>query len=180
MIPQNKNVLTGGILVVLAGILSQYYPGIALLPFIGGACFIGIAFGYDLKEVEITGKPGSFFKPRKVREKTENRKTSGVSPVIGVILMVAITVILAAVIVAFVFGMAGGNLVRFPPDNTVKVETIFPGVYDTTIMSHFVKNNTPIVYHGYDLPVPLIHGIDAGSCYVIPSWEPVPCMDSAI
>jgi flagellin-like protein len=31
----------------------------------------------------------------------------GVSPVIGVILMVAITVILAAVIAAFVFGMAG-------------------------------------------------------------------------
>jgi archaeal type IV pilus assembly protein PilA len=32
---------------------------------------------------------------------------SAVSPVIGVILMVAITVILAAVIAAFVFGMAG-------------------------------------------------------------------------
>ena len=31
----------------------------------------------------------------------------GVSPVIGVILMVAITVILAAVIASFVFGMAG-------------------------------------------------------------------------
>ena len=35
------------------------------------------------------------------------KKTSGVSPVIGVILMVAIAVILAAVIAAFVFGMAG-------------------------------------------------------------------------
>lgn len=34
-------------------------------------------------------------------------KEDGVSPVIGVILMVAITVILAAVIAAFVFGMAG-------------------------------------------------------------------------
>jgi archaeal type IV pilus assembly protein PilA len=33
---------------------------------------------------------------------------NAVSPVIGVILMVAITVILAAVIGAFVFGMAGG------------------------------------------------------------------------
>ena len=32
-----------------------------------------------------------------------------VSPVIGVILMVAITVILAAVIAAFVFGMAGND-----------------------------------------------------------------------
>ena len=36
------------------------------------------------------------------------KKEDAVSPVIGVILMVAITVILAAVIAAFVFGMAGG------------------------------------------------------------------------
>lgn len=47
-----------------------------------------------------------------------NRKFSkdeeAVSPVIGVILMVAITVILAAVIAAFVFGM-GGNLSTAPP-----------------------------------------------------------------
>lgn len=35
------------------------------------------------------------------------KKDDAVSPVIGVILMVAITVILAAVIAAFVFGMAG-------------------------------------------------------------------------
>ena len=36
------------------------------------------------------------------------KREDAVSPVIGVILMVAITVILAAVIAAFVFGMAGG------------------------------------------------------------------------
>ena len=36
------------------------------------------------------------------------KSDDAVSPVIGVILMVAITVILAAVIAAFVFGMAGG------------------------------------------------------------------------
>jgi flagellin-like protein len=36
------------------------------------------------------------------------RKEDAVSPVIGVILMVAITVILAAVIAAFVFGLASG------------------------------------------------------------------------
>ena len=35
------------------------------------------------------------------------KKDDAVSPVIGVILMVAITVILAAVIAAFVFGLAG-------------------------------------------------------------------------
>ena len=39
-----------------------------------------------------------------------NKNEEGVSPVIGVILMVAITVILAAVIAAFVFGMG-------PPDS---------------------------------------------------------------
>jgi flagellin-like protein len=37
----------------------------------------------------------------------KNNNSEAVSPVIGVILMVAITVILAAVIAAFVFGMAG-------------------------------------------------------------------------
>jgi flagellin-like protein len=36
-----------------------------------------------------------------------NIREEAVSPVIGVILMIAITVILAAVIAAFVFGMAG-------------------------------------------------------------------------
>ena len=36
------------------------------------------------------------------------KREDAVSPVIGVILMVAITVILAAVIASFVFGMAGG------------------------------------------------------------------------
>jgi len=39
---------------------------------------------------------------------THFRREEAVSPVIGVILMVAITVILAAVIAAFVFGMASG------------------------------------------------------------------------
>jgi len=38
---------------------------------------------------------------------TGNFADDGVSPVIGVILMVALTVILAAVIAAFVFGMVG-------------------------------------------------------------------------
>jgi len=40
--------------------------------------------------------------------KTIRSDEEAVSPVIGVILMVAIVVILAAVIAAFVFGMAGG------------------------------------------------------------------------
>ncbi|WP_246496044.1 type IV pilin [Methanocalculus chunghsingensis] len=40
---------------------------------------------------------------------TMKRNDDAVSPVIGVILMVAITVILAAIIAAFVFGMVGGT-----------------------------------------------------------------------
>ena len=43
-----------------------------------------------------------------------SKDEDAVSPVIGVILMVAITVILAAVIAAFVFGM-GGSLSQAPP-----------------------------------------------------------------
>ena len=43
-----------------------------------------------------------------------SKDEEAVSPVIGVILMVAITVILAAVIAAFVFSM-GGNLSESPP-----------------------------------------------------------------
>ena len=50
-----------------------------------------------------------------------------VSPVIGVILMVAITVILAAVIAAFVFGMAGGI------SKTKSVAATASAYIDTTI-----------------------------------------------
>jgi flagellin-like protein len=49
-----------------------------------------------------------------------------VSPVIGVILMVAITVILAAVIAAFVFGMTGNvQTQKNVPLAFRKVETIY-------------------------------------------------------
>ncbi|RLI85985.1 MAG: type IV pilin, partial [Archaeoglobales archaeon] len=44
----------------------------------------------------------------------------GVSPVIGVILMVAITVILAAVIASFVFGM--GGKVKAAPNAQIVLE----------------------------------------------------------
>ena len=47
-----------------------------------------------------------------------SKDEEAVSPVIGVILMVAITVILAAVIAAFVFGM-GGNLTTAPPSVSI-------------------------------------------------------------
>ena len=57
----------------------------------------------------------------------ENRKftkdNEAVSPVIGVILMVAITVILAAVIASFVFGM-GGDLNRPPPGVSLSAKSV--------------------------------------------------------
>ena len=46
-------------------------------------------------------------KPTSTGESMKLKNEQAVSPVIGVLLMVAITVILAAVIAAFVFGMAG-------------------------------------------------------------------------
>jgi len=48
------------------------------------------------------------------------KNDEGVSAVIGVILMVAITVILAAVIAAFVFGMVGGVQKKNVPLFTIK------------------------------------------------------------
>lgn len=47
-----------------------------------------------------------------------------VSPVIGVILMVAMVVILAAVITAFIFGMAGTSPDRGLPGKEIKIEEI--------------------------------------------------------
>jgi archaeal type IV pilus assembly protein PilA len=70
-----------------------------------------------------------------------NRKDDAVSPVIGVILMVAITVILAAVIAAFVFGMSGNiqrtklvgvNVER--PNATVVSMTFHGGADAATLM----------------------------------------------
>jgi flagellin-like protein len=56
------------------------------------------------------------------------KNDEAVSPVIGVILMVAVTVILAAVIAAFVFGMAGnlqkGKVVAFTATNNGTYTTI--------------------------------------------------------
>ena len=54
-----------------------------------------------------------------------------VSPVIGVILMVAITVILAAVIASFVFGM-GGDLNRPPPSVSISAKSLHTDI----IVSH--------------------------------------------
>ena len=74
------------------------------------------------------------------------KNEEAVSPVIGVILMVAITVILAAVIAAFVFGMAG---------NIQKTKVV------AATASRATANNVTVTYQG---------GQDAGSLYGI-QWQ---------
>jgi len=74
-----------------------------------------------------------------------------VSPVIGVILMVAITVILAAVIAAFVFGMTGNvqstkNVaVTTSVNNTQHVVMTFQGGADAALVKNLTMtiNSTP-------------------------------------
>jgi archaeal type IV pilus assembly protein PilA len=80
---------------------------------------------------------------------TFTRNEEAVSPVIGVILMVAITVILAAVIAAFVFGMAG-NISKTKvvaatankPDNTHIVVT-YQGGQDASTLNKIMWTLTP-------------------------------------
>ena len=61
-----------------------------------------------------------------------NRNEDAVSPVIGVILMVAITVILAAVIAAFVFGL-GGSQQAAPTASIVAANNPDTQAYDLKI-----------------------------------------------
>jgi flagellin-like protein len=80
------------------------------------------------------------------------RNEEAVSPVIGVILMVAITVILAAVIAAFVFGMAGNiqqtkvvSVTTYRP-NTTAVAFTFQGGQDAGTLEQimFTVNDSAI------------------------------------
>ena len=63
----------------------------------------------------------------------------GVSPVIGVILMVAITVILAAVIAAFVFGLGGNVKTKKTPAISVKRDA--PNIVELTLQDKGGANN---------------------------------------
>ena len=104
-----------------------------------------------------------------------NKNDEAVSPVIGVILMVAITVILAAVIAAFVFGMAGGIskskvvTITVQRINTTYVGATFQGGQDaktlqsveftvgSTIVGHMGDTTTQIGVGNYSTlnPIPL-------------------------
>ena len=100
------------------------------------------------------------------------KNEEAVSPVIGVILMVAITVILAAVIAAFVFGMAGNvqktkvvavTLTRASPTS---VSAVFQGGADaaSTYNVNFSVDGAPVTYGA---------GGIGGSCNPAGSSSPV-------
>jgi len=93
------------------------------------------------------------------------KNEEAVSPVIGVILMVAITVILAAVIAAFVFGMAGNiqktKVVAATTEriNTDTVRVVYQGGQDSIGLQsiNFTVNDTlsagPMINSNNDLEV---------------------------
>jgi flagellin-like protein len=79
-------------------------------------------------------------------EKSEN----GVSPPVGIVLMVAITLILAGVIAAFVFGMSG-NITRIPFKMTINdSEKDHIDVYVSNVTTQRRLPNVQIGIYGYD------------------------------
>jgi flagellin-like protein len=78
------------------------------------------------------------------------KNDEAVSPVIGVILMVAITVILAAVIAAFVFGMSGNIQktkvvsVSLTRTNATNVNAIFNGGQDASSTYNITFSGTSV------------------------------------
>ncbi|WP_440953700.1 type IV pilin [Methanococcoides sp. FTZ1] len=90
-----------------------------------------------------------------------NRNEDAVSPVIGVILMVAITVILAAVIAAFVFGMGPSEMA---PQSSVRGSATEVNAVNSVMIEHqggdevvlstantkFLVNGNEVTYAGVD------------------------------
>jgi len=84
-------------------------------------------------------------------------REDAVSPVIGVILMVAITVILAAVIAAFVFGMAGGisktkSVAATTRQSGTSFTVTWQGGQDNGYVSAYnitLRNGNPQMANGY-------------------------------
>lgn len=88
------------------------------------------------------------------------KEEDAVSPVIGVILMVAITVILAAVIAAFVFGMGPPEQA---PQSAIRASAATLGGNTTIKLEHqggdaviFTTANTKITMDGTDVDVALL------------------------
>lgn len=108
-----------------------------------------------------------------------------ISPVIGVILMVSITVILAAVMAALVFGTLGA--VRPYPSGTVFLKSFGTDrlviengtgqiVPKDMVYVQFVNNGTLI-----GVPIEELFGndrilsLEVGACYELPSWNGTRC-----
>ena len=91
------------------------------------------------KNLQCSAHDGQLFRCSKTMKRTKNDEA--VSPVIGVILMVAITVILAAVVAAFVFGTVGDVKIKkqiaAAASQTVD---ILSGDYVTTVTYHGGKD----------------------------------------
>ena len=90
------------------------------------------------------------------------KNDEAVSPVIGVILMVAITVILAAVIAAFVFGMAGNIsktkvvMVSIQRTNATAVTATYEGGQDANSLGNvsFTVNGAAVTSGNMGIPNP--------------------------
>ncbi|MFA4876915.1 MAG: type IV pilin N-terminal domain-containing protein [Methanoregula sp.] len=101
------------------------------------------------------------------------KNDEAVSPVIGVILMVAITVILAAVIAAFVFGMAGNiqssktvgvTLTLDRNNNAVATVSGGPDLAALTLVNYSVNGGTEaIILAGTNLTTGHYNQTQAGS-----------------
>ncbi len=85
------------------------------------------------------------------------RNEEAVSPVIGVILMVAITVILAAVIAAFVFGL-GGNTQQAPTSSIVAANNP-----DTTIVDLKIQHKGGDMLKGGDWKLSVVPASGTGT-----------------
>ena len=101
-----------------------------------------------------------------------NKNDEAVSPVIGVILMVAITVILAAVIAAFVFGMAGGISNTKTVAATASQTVDAAGVYATTITYQGGKDSGAVET--------LAGTVTVGTTATDFTWDPVMAADTIV
>ena len=90
-------------------------------------------------------------KEERARQKQLRADEDAVSPVIGVIMMIAIVVIIAAVVAAFAYGIIGG--VNKAPSTALVVEGVKPGG----------NVNVTIYHHGGDTIVDAFNG--SGTTY---------------
>ena len=86
----------------------------------------------------------------KMQKRSLSEDERGVSPVVGVIMMVAITVVIAAVVAAFAYGIIGG--VTKAPNTALVVE----GAVDS-------EDNVTIIHYGGDKIIKAFSSCSAGN-----------------